>query len=57
VNRDIISEKMSPSHRLGMRPFCYCCAGGDYRRGYTRTKSASRAANIKAKKPKYKDHR
>lgn len=59
MNRNMISSSMSPAHRLGIRPLCHCCSGGEKRHGYKHTKAVSHYHSLKAKKskPKSKDHR
>lgn len=59
MNRTDIGSSMSPSRRLGMRPYCGCCAGGERRKGKRFSKAASHSKNVKngRAKPRYKDHR
>lgn len=47
-------ESLSPDWQLGLRLLCGCCAGGEYRKGKTHTKAASRKHNAKARKPQKK---
>lgn len=39
---------VNPKVHLGMRPFCPCCGGGEYRKGYSYTKAKSRKLNRRA---------
>jgi hypothetical protein len=52
-------EKANCDVRLGQRPHCRCCAGGDRRKGRKHTRAASSYQTQKHKraKPKSKDHR
>mgnify|MGYP000185018132 CR=1 FL=1 len=52
-------EKANLDVRLGRNPRCRCCGGGEYRKGYKNTRSASSYQTMKHKraKPKAKDHR
>ena len=46
-------------HGMGIRPLCFCCHGGEHRKGYRYTKAKSRKMTRKARrsKPKHKEHR
>lgn len=51
-------ESINPEQHHDCRPFCPCCGGGDWRKGYTLTKSKSRRKSKKAKKPKtFRDYK
>jgi len=52
-------EKANADVRLGVRPNCRCCSGGDRRKGRTLSRAASTYQTMKHKraKPKTKDHR
>jgi hypothetical protein len=52
-------QSINAEHHHACRPLCSCCGGGDYRKGYTKTKAASHSDNAKSRrsKPKYKNHR
>lgn len=38
-------ENVNPANHLGVRPYCNCCGGGEYRKGYTHTKAKSHDDN------------
>ncbi len=52
-------EKGNADCRLGIRPHCHCCGGGEKRKGrkYTRAKSDKLSRKAMRSKPKEKDHR
>ncbi|QIG71142.1 hypothetical protein EVB32_035 [Rhizobium phage RHph_TM39] len=57
-----VCESMSPQRMPNMKafkPFCLCCVGKVYRKGYVLSKAKSRFKNrrLHRGKPRYKDHR
>ncbi len=52
-------EKANADVRLGVRPNCPCCGGGEFRKGRKSTRAASNYQTRKhlRAKPKSKDHR
>jgi hypothetical protein len=61
MNRASIGKSMSANHRLGIRPLCPCCSGGDVRGRHgkysmEKAKSHYRSQKARRGKARYKDH-